>query len=80
MRLRLRRSRKDESGQQEVDRENLREAVDAEASAKLRVAEARAREPEVQRLIVRLHEMQRVNHLGERVAQALREGYEGRKA
>ena len=81
MRMRLwRRSKENNSGQQISDRDNLQEATDAEASAKLRVFEAKARGPEVQRLVVRLHEMQQVNHLGERVAQALREGYEGRKA
>jgi len=55
----------------------MQEATTAERVAKEAVAEAKAREPEVQRLLKRVREMQRVNHIGERVAKALRDGYEG---
>jgi hypothetical protein len=70
-------NKEDDTGQALEDRKKLKEATTAETVAKEAVAEARAREPEVQRLLNRVREMQQVNHIGERVAKALRDGYEG---
>jgi hypothetical protein len=80
-------NKEDESGRAQEGRERKQEAEVREASlleaktaekvAKDAVADARARGPEVQRLLDRVREMQQVNHIGERVAKALRDGYEG---
>lgn len=53
----------------------MREATAAEASAKKHAEEARGRSGEVSRVVRRLREFQQVNHIGERVAQALQDGY-----
>lgn len=53
----------------------MREATEAEEAAKQHVAEARGRSGEVSRVVRRLREFQQVNHIGERVAQALQDGY-----
>lgn len=59
---------------EEVPR-GLQEAASAEASAKKHVDEARSRSWEVAQVVRRLREFQQANHIGERVAQALQEGY-----
>jgi hypothetical protein len=78
MRLHLPWNKKeDDPVQLEEDRERLQEAATAVEVAKGAVADARARGPEVQRLVKRMKQMQQENHIGERVEQALREGYSG---
>lgn len=53
----------------------MQEAAEAEATARKHVAEAQGRSGEVSRVVRRLKEFQQVNHIGERVAQALQDGY-----
>lgn len=70
-------NKEDDSGRLQEGRERMQEAVTAERAAKDAVAEAEAREPEVKRLLSRVRELQQENHIGERVAKALRDGYGG---
>lgn len=59
----------------QADRERLQEAAEAESDALRNRDEARSRDREVQRVVGRLKEFQQANHIGERVVQALRDGY-----
>jgi adenine-specific DNA methylase len=78
--MRLRLPWRDNHGKSEAaplsdDGEGLREATQAEERARGEVESARSRGREATRIVARLRELQQVNHISERVAKALQDGY-----